>query len=68
MRCSAKRGSFSGYGSRAGRRLYLNDEPRPIVEYEEDPAGSLPAGRIALYAMKLIATFESLEVTPLDAD
>lgn len=49
-------------------KLYLNDDPRPIVEYEEDPTDTLPAGRIALYAKRLIATFESLEVTPIDAD
>lgn len=33
---------------------------------EADDPGGYSAGRIALYASRLIATFESLEVTPLD--
>ena len=49
-------------------KLYLNDQPQPLVEYEEDPTEVLPAGRIALYASKLIAVFDSLEVTPLEGE
>ena len=50
---------------RRGTRLemFLNGRPEPIAA-GDDPA-PFGAGRIALCAARLIATFESLEVTPL---
>jgi hypothetical protein len=58
-------GGFTLTVRRRGTRLemFLNGCLEPIIA-SEDPA-PFGAGRIALYANRLIATFESLEVTPL---
>jgi hypothetical protein len=44
--------------------IFVND--RPVLAAEDSDADYFRAGRIALFASRLMATFESLEVTPLD--
>jgi hypothetical protein len=48
-------------------QMFLNDRPQPILEAEDPGPDGFDSGRIALYASRLIATFESLEVTPVPA-
>jgi hypothetical protein len=45
-------------------QIFVND--RPVLTVEDRDSGHFRAGRIALFASRLMATFESLEVTPLD--
>ncbi|MBU0638125.1 MAG: hypothetical protein KKB50_04610 [Planctomycetes bacterium] len=45
--------------------VYLNDHQQPILAATDSAPDYFRRGRIALFAKRIIATFESPEVTPL---
>jgi serine/threonine protein kinase len=47
--------------------LFLNDWPEPILVARDPDSDYFREGRIALFASRLIATFESLKIKPLES-